>query len=193
MRSCHTHIRAISRGMLKTSILDMSLRITLSPKQNGRYFADDSFKCVSLNENVSILIKIPLKYVPKGSINNIPALVQIMAWCRSGEKPLSEPMMALLLTHICVARPQWVKITAASFSDQRVNLTPKKIWQLYDASHLCCECNGAFRARGQYCMISLSCIFKNIAFVYIFDQHYNNVIDNYNFVYITKSALIETR
>ena len=84
----------------------MSLRITLSPKQNGRYFADDSFKCVSLNENVSILIKIPLKYVPKGSINNIPALVQIMAWCRSGDKPLSEPMMALLLTHICVARHQ---------------------------------------------------------------------------------------
>ena len=41
-------------------------------------------------------------------INNIPALVQIMAWRRPGDKPLSEPMMVSLLTHICVTRPQWV-------------------------------------------------------------------------------------
>ena len=31
-----------------------------------------------------------------------------MAWCRPGDKPLSEPMMANLLTHICVTRPHWV-------------------------------------------------------------------------------------
>ena len=41
-----------------------------------------------------------MKFVPKGSINNIPALVQIMAWRRSGDKPLSEPMMVSLQTHI---------------------------------------------------------------------------------------------
>ena len=41
---------------------------------------------------------------------NIPALVQIMAWRRPGDKPLSEPMMISLPTHICVTRPQWVKI-----------------------------------------------------------------------------------
>ena len=34
-----------------------------------------------------------MKFVPKGPINNIPALVQIMAWCRPGDKPLSEPMI----------------------------------------------------------------------------------------------------
>ena len=45
-----------------------------------------------------------------GPINNIPALVQIMAWCHPGAKPLSEPMMVSLLTHICVTRPQLVKI-----------------------------------------------------------------------------------
>ena len=45
------------------------------------------------NENVRISIKISLKFVPKGPINNIPALVQKMAWCRPGDKPLSEPMM----------------------------------------------------------------------------------------------------
>ena len=43
------------------------------------------------------------------SINNNPALFQIMAWRRLGDKPLSEPMMVSSLTHICVTRPQWVK------------------------------------------------------------------------------------
>ena len=46
----------------------------------------------------------------RGPINNIPALVQIMAWCRPSGKPLYEPMMVYLLTHICVTRPQWVNI-----------------------------------------------------------------------------------
>ena len=42
---------------------------------------------------VWIWIKIQLKFVPRGLINNIPALVQIMAWHRSGDKPLFEPML----------------------------------------------------------------------------------------------------
>ena len=54
----------------------------------------------------SISIKISLKFVPKGPINNIPSLVQIMAWRRPGGKPLSEPTMVSLLMHICVTRPQ---------------------------------------------------------------------------------------
>ena len=82
---------------------------TLRPMQNGRHFADDIFKRIFLNENIWIPIKISLKFVPKGSINNIPALVQIMAWRRPGDKPLSEPMMVNLPTHKCVTRPQWVK------------------------------------------------------------------------------------
>ena len=49
-----------------------------------------------------------LKFVPKCRINNIPALVHIMAWRRPGDKPLSEPMMVMSPTHICVTRPQWV-------------------------------------------------------------------------------------
>ena len=97
--------------MLRDVILvvgDLNLN-TLRPKQNGRRFPDDIFKWIFLNENVWIPIKISLKFVPKGPINNIPALVQIMAWRRPGDKPLSEPMMVSLPTHICVARPQWVK------------------------------------------------------------------------------------
>ena len=82
---------------------------TLRPRQYGHRFADDTFMRIFLNENVRISIKVSLKFVPKGPINNIPALVQIMAWRRSGDKPLSEPMMVSLLTHICVTRPQWVK------------------------------------------------------------------------------------
>ena len=80
----------------------------LRPRQNGRHYADDMFKCIFLNENVWISIKISLKFVPKGPINNIPLLVQIMAWRRSGDKPLSESMVIRLPTHICVTRPQWV-------------------------------------------------------------------------------------
>ena len=78
---------------------------TLKPRQNGRHFADDIFKCILLNENIWITINNSLKFVPKGPINNIPPLVQIMAWRRPGDKPLFEPMMVSLLTHICVNRP----------------------------------------------------------------------------------------
>ena len=78
------------------------------PRQNGRHFVDDIFRCIFFNENVWFPIQISLKFVPKGPINNIPALVQMMAWCRPGDKPLSEPVMAKFLTHICVTRPQTV-------------------------------------------------------------------------------------
>ena len=84
---------------------------TLRPRQHGRHFPDDIFRCILLNENIWIAINISLSFVPKGPIDNIPALVQIMAWRRSGDKPLSGPMMLSLLTHICVIRPQWTNIT----------------------------------------------------------------------------------
>ena len=81
---------------------------TSRPRQNGCHFPNDIFKLIFLNENVWVLIKIPLKFVPMGPIKNIPALDQIMAWRRPGDKPLSQPMMVSLLTHICVTRPQWI-------------------------------------------------------------------------------------
>ena len=85
---------------------------TLSPRQNGRHFPNDIFKLIFLNENVWISIDISLKFVPKGPINNIPTMVQIMAWRRPGDKPSSRPMMVSLPMHICVARPQWVNSLA---------------------------------------------------------------------------------
>ena len=58
---------------------------TLRPRQNGRYFAEDIFKFIFLNENAWISIKISLKFVCIVPINNILALVQIMAWRRQGD------------------------------------------------------------------------------------------------------------
>ena len=81
---------------------------TLRPRQNGRHFADDAFKCVFLKENVMISIKISLKFVSRSTTINIPTLIQIMAWRRSCDKLLSESMMVRLPTHICVTRPQLV-------------------------------------------------------------------------------------
>ena len=113
-RTCTANKRCIkmSPQLYKNStFLGGMIRLnTLRPRQNGRHFADDIFKCIFLNENVRISIKISLKFVLKDPINNIPALVQIIAWCRPGDKPLSEPMMVSLLTHICVTRPQRVNI-----------------------------------------------------------------------------------
>ena len=82
----------------------------LRPRQNGRHFPDDTFKYIFVNENVRISVKFSIKFVPQIPINNIPALVRIIAWRRPGDKPLSEPMMVRLPTHICVTRPQWVKV-----------------------------------------------------------------------------------
>ena len=75
---------------------------TLRLRQNDLHFADDIFKCILLNENVSLLLKISLTFVPKGPNNNIPSLVQIMAWRHPGDKPIFEPMMVSFLTRICI-------------------------------------------------------------------------------------------
>ena len=72
----------------------------LPPGQNGHHFEYDIFKCIFLIENKWNSLKISLKSVPKGPINNIPALVQIKAW--------HQPMMVKLLTHLCGTRPQWI-------------------------------------------------------------------------------------
>ena len=86
-----------------------------------------------------------LKFVPKGPINNIPALVPIMAWRRSGDKPLSEPMTVNLPTHICVTRPQWVM---------------EKLSQLYEGPpdyHLTLNVDVQSLMRKNTCLISISC------------------------------------
>ena len=56
----------------------------------GRWVAVLTF----LNEICCILIKIPLIFAPNGPIHSIAALLQTTAWRRSGDKPLSDPIMA---------------------------------------------------------------------------------------------------
>ena len=55
--------------------------------------ADDTFKCNFVNENVSIWIQISPNFIPKGSIHNMSSLVQVLAWRRTGGKPLPEQMI----------------------------------------------------------------------------------------------------
>ena len=76
------------------------------PRQNGRQFGRRHFQMHFMNRNGRSMIHISLKFVSKGPINNNPALVHIMAYRSLGDKPLSEPMMVSLLTHICFTRLQ---------------------------------------------------------------------------------------
>ena len=100
----------------KTSMLwygEYLLIYALSLTHWGRDKVDVSsrttfFKCIFLNEKAWISVKLSPKFVPRGAVDNIRALVQIMAWRRIGDKPLSEPMMVIVLRYICVIRPQWV-------------------------------------------------------------------------------------
>ena len=98
--------------------------------------ADDIFKRILWIENAWISLKIPLKFVPKVRINNNPALVQIMAWRRAGDKPLSEPMMVSLPTHICVTRPQWVS-HMISWTDKYVSITTQLVLPLSHHKTFC--------------------------------------------------------
>ena len=72
----------------------------LWPGGNSWHFTDNIFKCIFLNEDLWISINISLKFVPEGHIHNIPALVQVMAWHWPGGKPLSEPILVILLTYM---------------------------------------------------------------------------------------------
>ena len=55
--------------------------------------ADNIFKCIFIQENGKILIQISLKLIPRSPIDNKSALVQVMAWRRTGDKLLPERMM----------------------------------------------------------------------------------------------------
>ena len=63
--------------------------------QNGRHFTDDIFICIFVNESFYILIKISLKFVPEGPIDNNP-------WFRdNGLVPNRRQAWPDSLTHIC--------------------------------------------------------------------------------------------
>ena len=96
------------RAVMKSSLL--LIHLTHWDRDKMTFFTDHIFKCIFLNKNVWILLTISMKCVPKMQINNIPALVQMMAWHRPGDKPLSEPMMVKNHMYVCHS-PQWVKVS----------------------------------------------------------------------------------
>ena len=87
---------------------------TSRPRQNARFVADDIFKCIFLDENVGILIAIPLKYVPGSRIDN--------ASIGSGNVLAPNKRKAIIWNnddystdaYISVTRPQWVNWLVAS-------------------------------------------------------------------------------
>ena len=79
----HGPAPASRRTLCDVEECDIAFQInTLKPRRNGRHFADDILKCIFLDENVCILIKISFKFLSNGPINTTVALVQIMVWCR---------------------------------------------------------------------------------------------------------------
>ena len=131
--------------MVTSNHVDGSFK-TLRPRQDGPRFAD-IFKWIFFNEIMWISIKILLKFVPSGPVNNIPALVQIMAWRRPSDKPLSEAMKVSLLTHICVN--QWVNLFMAT-TPGCLNIPSFRIWgYVLHVKHITCvitNCGQHYRA-----------------------------------------------
>ena len=68
---------------------------TLKPKQNCCHFTEFIFNCISWMKIYELCFRFHWNFD-----NNIPALVQIMAWHRPGNKPLSQPMTVSLLMHV---------------------------------------------------------------------------------------------
>ena len=62
----------------------------------------DILKYIFLNENLCILHKISVKFVPGSPIDNKLALFQVIAWRQTGDMPLSEPMITQFIdTYMC--------------------------------------------------------------------------------------------
>ena len=80
--------------ILNVDTLKGKLHLThLALDKMADILADDYFRCFFLNEKGRIPIRILLKYVPRSSIDNKPALVQAMTWRWTGEKSLPETML----------------------------------------------------------------------------------------------------
>ena len=66
----------------------------IEANQNNCHFPDNISKVIFLTENCCSLIKKSLKFVHEGFIDNMSAMIQIMAWQRTDNKQSSEPMVA---------------------------------------------------------------------------------------------------
>ena len=63
-----------------------------------------------MNENLCILIWISLKYVPKGSIENKSAMVQVIVCRRTGDNRYLNQCLPSSPTHMCMIRERWANL-----------------------------------------------------------------------------------
>ena len=106
----------INNGFVHLMVVEYATKLRMqhinsSPSaQSGRYFGRRHSQCIFLNKNDGVPIQILLKFVPRSSNDKTPALIQIMAGSRIGDKPLSEAMMTRCIDAyiICDTRGRWV-------------------------------------------------------------------------------------
>ena len=135
------------------------------------------FTCFFLNENVWISITISLKFVSKGTINDIPALFQIMAWHRPDDKPLSGAIVIILLMHICITRPQrvyqvfckhaimWQKWTWIEPSLQSHNALHKYPTMHHFVTQMCTHAHFCYKM--MHCGIRNWCTVGSVTLIYV--------------------------
>ena len=110
---------------------------TLRSKQNVRHFTRRHFRIHFLDWMQDVIKNVLHKFVPKGATDNIPALFQSMALCWPSDKPLSEPMMVSLLTHICATLSQWVNLVNTSGFSNQYQWYPSIVDDTRGSSFLC--------------------------------------------------------
>ena len=71
----------------------MALHNALRSEQNGCRFEHNIFNYIFVEENLCILVQIRLTFVLKGLIDNELALIQVMAWYQTGNRPFTEPLL----------------------------------------------------------------------------------------------------
>ena len=103
-----THNTFVNRCKMAVILFRLQCVNALRSRQNGRISQTTFSSAFYWMKIYELQLIIHWSFVPKGPINNIAALVQIMGRRRPGDKPLSEPMLVSLPTHICVIRPQWI-------------------------------------------------------------------------------------
>ena len=112
------------------------------------HFADGIIKLIFLNENSWIFIKIWLKFVLGGSLDNMSALIQAVAWCRAGDKSLPEWMLPVHWS-ICITWRQWVNTPSNKF------ILEKYICIFYHSTLTCCAVS--WDLPSQWCQVISRC------------------------------------
>ena len=90
------HVKGTRRAVLQVPPVCRG-REALRPRQDGCYFADDILQCMSPIKKFEFCLKFHWTLFQRLPSDNNSALVQIMAWRRAGDKPLSGPMMTWIV------------------------------------------------------------------------------------------------